>query len=127
MGENDNYKQDQKKLIFEYEDQLKNGSLEFIPMESFEQIIDYYLDLQKFKKALQACSIAIERYPYSTELKLDKAQILSNLGKYGEAIDILDSASILQPNDEELMLLKGTILSLMGNHKEAIGIYKEAL
>ena len=113
-----------KQLVRDYEDQLKNGMLDFFPAEHFEIIIDYYSSQDRYTEALDTCSLAIERYPFSTELKFTKAQILSNLGKYDEALELLDSALVLQPNDEEILLVKGSILSLMGQHKLAIIEYK---
>ena len=116
-----------KQLVRDYEDQLKNGMLDFFPAEHFEIIIEYYSSQDRYTEALDTCSLAIERYPFSTELKFTKAQILSNLGKYDEALELLDSALVLQPNDEEILLVKGSILSLMGQHKQAIREYKKAL
>ena len=90
-----------KQLVKDYEAQVRNGVLDFFPAEHFEIIIDYYTSQNRLKDALEANTIAIERYPFSTELKFSKAQILSNLGSYDEALELLDSALIFQPNDED--------------------------
>src|SRR5690606_18434907 len=89
--------------------------------------IDYYLEDGNNKKALQACNLAIDQYPFSTELKLDKAQVLSNLHRVDESLDILDYALTIQPNDSETLTLKGNILSNAGKFNEAIEAYEKAI
>jgi tetratricopeptide (TPR) repeat protein len=112
MEEKYNSEPNPKQLIRDYEDQLKNELMGFFPLEHFEIIIDYYTVQNRFKDALKASSIAIERYPFSTELKFLKAQILSNLGQHNKALELLDSALIFQPNDEEILLVKGKFREL---------------
>ena len=80
MEEKSNRELERKMLVKEFEEQLKNNSLEYFTLEAFEQITEYYLDNAKNDKALRVCDIAIKRYPFSVELKILKAQILSNQG-----------------------------------------------
>jgi tetratricopeptide (TPR) repeat protein len=58
----------------------------FFDIESFETIIGYYLEKSKFKRALAAVEQAIDQYPFSTELLTVKAQILTNLERFDEAL-----------------------------------------
>ena len=73
MSINFNRDRELKVIISDYEKQLRDESVAFMPVESFEKISDYYLDRNKQSKALKACNIGIEQHPFSTELKLDKA------------------------------------------------------
>ncbi|HPI78901.1 MAG TPA: tetratricopeptide repeat protein, partial [Cyclobacteriaceae bacterium] len=89
--------------------------------------IDYYLDHAKHKKALAAVAQAMERYPFSTELIAVKAQVLSNLEEYDQALELLEKAKSLHPTDLEIYFSIGSILSLQGRHNEAISLYGQAL
>jgi tetratricopeptide (TPR) repeat protein len=79
-------REEEEELIRRFEENLKRNSADFFDIDAYETIIDYYLDNNKFKKALSAVNQAIETYPYSTELMTVKAQILSNLELYEEAL-----------------------------------------
>ena len=115
----DKYRNDKELeiIITEFEKKLEIQSVGFLSLETFEKIIDYYLSTNTQDLALKACNIGIEQHPFSTELKLDKAQILSNIGEYEESIHILDEASVLQPNDLEILMMRGSIYSLIGNEE----------
>src|SRR5689334_13191321 len=103
-------------LIKRFEDHLRKKKAEFFDLDAYEQIIDYYMFRSKHNKALQAVNQAISQYPFSTELISIKAQILSNLEEFDEALKLLEKAHALQPNDPDIYLTKGSILSLQGNH-----------
>ena len=89
-------------LIRRFEDHIRKKKAEFFDLDAYEQIIDFYMFRGKHNKALQAVNQAISQYPFSTELITVKAQILSNLEEYEEALDLLDQANALQPNDPEI-------------------------
>lgn len=127
MAENFRRREEDKEHVKRFEEHLKNKSNYFFELEAYENIIQYYIDHAKFPKALKACEIAIEQYPFSIELMLDKAQVLSNLYQHDEALEIIEKAGNLQPNDPEILLLKGNILSLMGKFKEAIKEFENSL
>ena len=91
-------REEEEELIRRFEDSLKRNSADFFDIDAYETIIDYYLDNSKFKKALAAVNQAIETYSYSTELMTIKAQILSNLEQYDEALALLDEAKNLHLN-----------------------------
>jgi len=57
----------------------------------------------------------MDQYPFSTELISVKAQILSNLEEYDEALELLEKAKDLHPTDVEIYLSIGSILSLQGS------------
>ena len=127
MGESHKRQEELNTLIKTFEKQLKNKSLEFYHIEQFEEIIQHYLDFGKNKMALKACEAAIEQYPYSTNIMVEQAQILSNLERYEESHEILEKAHSLQPNDPEIYAMKGNVLLVQGLYEKAIKNYKKAI
>ena len=107
MGENFKRKDELNSIVKTFEKQLKNHELEFYQIEQLEEIIGHYTELGKNKMALTACDIAIDQYPYSTNLMIEKSQILLNLEKYDKSLEILERAMALQPNDPEILSMKG--------------------
>ena len=120
-------REEEEELIKRYEDGLRKNTTGFYDIDSYEIIIDHYMMQSKFKKALTVVNTAIEQYPFSTELLSVKAQILSSLKQYDEALELLETAKNLHPMDLDVYLSIGSVLSLQAKHVEAIGIYEEAL
>jgi len=83
-------RQEEEELIRRYEEDLKHSQSEFFDIDSYETIIGYYLEKSKFKRALTAVERALDQYPYSTELFTVKAQVLTNLERYDEALELLE-------------------------------------
>ncbi|HCW05964.1 MAG TPA: hypothetical protein DGG95_01215, partial [Cytophagales bacterium] len=120
-------REEEEELIKRYEESLRKNSPIFYDIDSYEIIIDHYMAHSKFKKALTAVDSAIEHFPFSTELLSVKAQVLSHLKEFDQALALLESAKNLHPNDLEIYLSIGSVQSLRGQHAEAIAVYEEAL
>ena len=120
-------KREEEELIRRFEENLKNNSFDFFDVEDYETIIHYYLDNSKPKKALAAVNQAMDQYPFSTELFTTKAQILTNLEEYDQALELLERARNLNPVDIEICLSIGSVLSLQGKHEEAIQSLKRSI
>ncbi len=84
-------------LIKRFEDHLRKKKAEFFDLDAYEQIIDYYMFRSKHNKALQAVNQAISQYPFSTELITVKAQILSNLEEFDQALTFLTKLTPCNP------------------------------
>src|SRR5882762_1899155 len=104
-------REEEEELVRRFEENLRKNSSSFFDIDAFETIIDHYLETSKFKKALTAVNQAMDQYPFSTELISVKAQILSNLEEYDEALDLLEKAKSLHPTDVKIYLSIGSILS----------------
>ncbi len=77
-----------RELLRQYEN-LKNGrSHSFIEEEAFEKIINYFEEKEELSKALEAADIAGEQYPYSSTILIRKADILLDVRRYREALEI---------------------------------------
>ncbi len=120
-------REEEEELIKRYEENLRANSIGYFDIDAYEVIVDHYMEKLKFKKALAAVNQATEQFPFSTGLIAIKAQILSNLEQYEEALELLEMARNLHPMDIEVYLSIGSILSLQGKHKEAISLYEEIL
>jgi len=120
-------REEEEELIKRYEESLRKNTPGFYDIDSYEIIIDHYMAASKFKKALVAVNLAIDQFPFSTELFTIKAQVLSHLKEYEEALVLLEAAKNLHPNDLEIYLSIGSVHSLQGNHEDAITVYEEAL
>ncbi len=127
MSEDFKRKGELNTLIKTFETQVKNHTLEFYKIEQLEEIVGHYMEQGKNKMALTACSIAIEQYPYSITLMIEKAQILTNLEKFDQSLGILEKAMALQPNDPEIFTMKGNIFLIQGLYEKAIKSYQEAI
>jgi tetratricopeptide (TPR) repeat protein len=97
MGQDFKDKEEGRNSVQQFEEMLKNGETVFLDIETYETIIGQYMEEGKYSKALTACNFALEQYPYSTELMLDKAQLLANTQKFEEALELLDRASLFNP------------------------------
>ena len=117
-------REEEEELIKRFEDNHKKNLNSFFDIDAYETIIDYYLEKSKFKKALLAVNHAMELFPFSTDFLTIKAQVLSNLEEYDEALELLERARNLNPSDIDVYISIGSIFSLQGKFEEAIDIYK---
>jgi len=120
-------REEEEELIKRYEENLRANSTGYFDVDAYEVIVDHYMEKLKFKKALGAVNQAMEQFPFSTGLIAIKAQILSNLEQYEEALELLEKARNLHPMDIEIFLSIGSVFSLQGKHKEAIALYEDVL
>ncbi len=114
-------------LIDRYEEMLKNGNTYYFDVEDFEQILDYYIDVNHLGKALRAVKYAFKLHPYAVSLKIKKAQILLKDKNPNRALTTLNSIEKLEANNNELFITKGHANVMMGNTAQAKKEYSKAL
>ena len=73
---------------------LKTDEKEFFDLDAYEQVAEHYLDRGDFEKAIKACDMGLENYPYALELMLSKAQLLANRTQFEPALDLLEKAGL---------------------------------
>jgi glucuronate isomerase len=95
-----------------FEEMLKSKETIFFDEETYEQLSEYYLLKSKWDMAMTACRIGLQQYPYSLELLLDKVQLHANYEQFGEAMEVLDTASTYNPADNEI------IATMIGNFND---------
>ena len=77
-------------LVFRFEQMLSNNRSIFFDVEEYEEIIDYYLDINDVKKSSLAISQAIEQHPYHHAFLIRKARLIATTGKPEKALDLLN-------------------------------------
>jgi tetratricopeptide (TPR) repeat protein len=116
-----------KELLRQY-DNLKSGKQHsFLEEDAFERIIDHFDDQEDLPKALEAATIGIEQFPYSSALMLKKADLLLATRKYYQALDILEKAELYDHNDINLYILKTDVYLALEWHDKAVALLEEAL
>lgn len=116
-----------RELLKQYEN-LQNGQGQsFFEEEAFEKIIDYFQEKDDLTKAMEAASMGNERYPYSSLLLIKKADILLASRRYKEALDVLDTASLLDSGDINLYILKTDAYLALDQQDKAVKLLEEAL
>lgn len=127
MNHNFENPQDEKKLVKNFEGKIDDHSSPFFEIHAYETIIDYYLDRAEYDKALCAINHAMNFYPFSSELLLAKAQILSNMEQYDNAWKILEKLTKVQSNNAEIQTTMGGIMLSQERYHEALSLYQGAL
>src|SRR5687768_922092 len=98
MAGNYKNKEEAKEILSRFEEMLRREKAYFFDLDTYEYIINHFSELGKFKKAMAACEMAMEQYPFSLDLLQEKAQLLAKTQKYEEALELIDQTLNLQPN-----------------------------
>jgi tetratricopeptide (TPR) repeat protein len=96
-------------LIKQYEDAVQAKQSVFFEEDSFEQIIQFYLDSREFNKAMKVIDSALEQYPFSANFFIKKGEVLANQKYFKEALEVLGEAERLDPNNIGLFLIRADV------------------
>lgn len=98
---------------------LKNYFLTFATLNEKDGIFLVNMELLKSdkKEALNIINLLLEKFKDSEGLLRLKAEILIEMGRYGEGIDILES---FQKKEEKDMMLLGRAYNFLNNHDKAL-------
>ncbi|MDP4210903.1 MAG: tetratricopeptide repeat protein [Bacteroidota bacterium] len=113
--------------IRRYEDMMKKKARYFFDVHEFEEIIDYYMDINDFSKAVFAAEYGYRMHPSSTAIQLKIAHLLIDKGKMAESIGILDRLEKLEESNYEVYILKGSAYNAMGKLSEAQRHFDKAI
>lgn len=105
-------------LIKQYEDAENRNKSVYFEEDSFEQIIDYYLENREYDRAANAVAYALSIFPASVVLLIKNAEIFAEQTKFQEALIIIDRALELSPNHISLHLLKADVY--LGLHEHSL-------
>ena len=114
------------KLVMEFEMKMKNDIDIYYDSESYEKITKWYIDNHKFKIGLKAVNFALSQHQYSSDLLIQKANILIALQKFSESLSSLEKAHSLNPTDENIFILIGQVKIILAEYKGAISILNKA-
>ena len=95
--------------------------------ETFENLTEYFLTHGKNDLAEKACSLGLQKYPYSLELLLNSVQLKMNEGNFDQALELINDVRVFFPSDPEVIVFKGMILNQLGNYEEALEIFESNL
>jgi tetratricopeptide (TPR) repeat protein len=113
MDGEDYLSEDVSNDVQRYEKMLRNKTTEYFEAESLEEIIDYYIQTNKLKKAFATVNYAINIYQSHSEFILQKAEIYILGERYENALLELEKVERFEPFNTDLYLLKGeTFLNL---------------
>jgi len=96
-------------LIKKYEDAVQAKQSVFFEEDSFEQIIQFYLDNREFSKAMKVIDSALVQYPFSANFFIKKGEVLANQKHFKEALQVLGEAERLDPNNVGLFLIRADV------------------
>ncbi|HEY0579754.1 MAG TPA: tetratricopeptide repeat protein, partial [Candidatus Nitrosocosmicus sp.] len=121
----------QKKLL---EKQIEGLALEIKNIPFYKKIqdnpkTDFTQSINKNKDIdMECCNKALEINPQNADAYYNKAQALSTIEKYAEAIEYYDKALEINPQNADICYNnKGLSLYYLGNNDEAIECYDKAL
>ena len=114
-------------LLSRFEQMLKNDSNYYFDVEEFEQIVEYYMDLNQNGKALKAIKYAFKLHPDALHLMIKKAQIHLQNKNPQRALNSLEAVENIESSNSEIFLTKGHSLLLMGNLADSREYYDKAL
>ena len=114
------------KLVDQYEHQLETGEQIHLDEQSFLKLIDYYDENGQIDKALFVVGQAIEKYLFSVDFYLRKAELLLDLGDETEALDVLEQANTFAPGSIEINLLKAEALNYLDERDAALQILNDS-
>ncbi len=124
------YHQDKEyldELLRQFENLKKGKNHSFIDEESFERIIDYFDDADDLAKALEAAEIAVEHFPFSSDLLIKKADLLIGARKYHDALDILEHAELFDSRDINLYILRTEVYLALDKQEKAVELLERAI
>lgn len=119
--------QEMEELLKHYENLQKGRGVGYLEEEAFEKIIEYFELNEQFKNALQAVNIAMVHFPFSGALLVKKADLILNNREYGEALELLDQASIFDNSNIDIYILKTEALLALDRQEEAVALLEQAL
>lgn len=129
MQSDDNtfYREDDHSLVKRYEKMRREKTRSFFDVHEFENIIDYYLEMNRLVKASIAVKCGLTQHPGSVSIQIRKANLLIDKGKYQQALNLLSRFSVIEPSNYEIFISIGTALNLLGKTSNAIRNFDHAL
>lgn len=114
-------------LVKQYEVAKANRRINFFDVSDYESIINYYIEIGNFNKALEVIVQASKQHPQSSTIQLKKAQVLVERGQPLKSMKILRDIEVLESGNPEFYIMKGTAYSLMGDITKALKSYNKAV
>lgn len=127
---NDRYRQEReeiKELLALYYNLLEGKANSFIEQEGFERLIEHFEENDKNPEALEACNYAMNQYPNSSALMIQKGSLLIVAKKYKSALAILEKAEAIEGLDFNLIVLKTDAYLALDMQEKAAEVLENAI
>jgi len=114
--------------IYDDAEFLLESALEFEPSFDLARM-DYVKILhkrQKFQRAWEEAEKLRARLPGNLAAELAYANQCSAVGRYDEALQVLDDLLDRAPNPANVQMLRGHSLKTVGRHEQAVAAYRQA-
>jgi len=116
-----------RRTVRRFEQMLATRAAVFFDLSDFELLIDHYTGRQEYDHALRACEAALEQYPFSSDLLIDKAQLLAMTGRPGEALRLIDEVGEREPTNPDVAVTRGLIFVQRAEFDRSIDHFRQAL
>jgi tetratricopeptide (TPR) repeat protein len=110
-----------------FEKMIRNKSKDYFDAETLESISEYYINQDKLKQALEVLYYGEELYPYFNGFALKKAEVFGLMGKFEDALEVLEKCELYEPFNPDLFLLKGENLLNLQQFEEAEASFANAI
>ena len=119
--------EDLRELLKQFQNLKTGRNHAFLDEESFEKIIDYFDDREEIPQAIEAAELAIEQYPYSSQLLIRKADLKIAARQYRDALAILQDAELLDGTNINIYILKTDVYLALDQQEKAVDLLQDAL
>ena len=116
-----------KKDLERFEKFLVGEPIGFIDSDRWESMIDHFLIMGQYSKALICADEALVNFSYNSTLKLRKAQAHSAMGALKESLNLLNELEREGLSSMEIFLTRASVFSQLKDSKNAIRYFKAAL
>ena len=116
-----------EEILKRFENMINGGESTFFDADELEEVIDYYMQWLNYEMAKKAIDFGIAHFPYSTVLKIKRAQYLSTQHFTHEALNLLNEVEQIEQGNFDLYMTRGYIYSQMGLGEQAIENFKKAI
>jgi len=114
-------------ILKRFEDLINNGVNSFFDADELEEIIEYYMQWLNYEMAKKAIDYGVAHFPYSSIIKIKRAQYLSSQHFTHEALNLLNDIEQIEQSNFDLYMTRGYIYSQMGLGEQAIENFKKAI
>ena len=127
MFEESNHDEFSIDKVVRFERMIEKNAFSFLDVEDYESIVDYYLEIEFYKRARKAIDIGLAQHPKNLALSMISAEMLSQDQRYNEALNVLNDVLPFNPNNVELLLGIGRLYSIVNDFNSADHFFNLAL
>ena len=109
-----------------FEDMLSEKSFTFFDVEDYENIIDYYIDLEMHEKVNAALDFGLNQFPNDLTLSLIKVEVLNSKQLVDDSYMLLKSLKQFYPNNIEVLYNLGKIYAITDRIQTAKNYFENA-